>query len=107
MMCSNRQGGNKTRGGSRTIPTRQFDVARLATIDLPNTGGREFDLLTIRFVADTNLKRFQSIQAIQICDRQFVDSIYNCRKSSSNRIEPTAAPGPSGDGAEFGAHPVQ
>src|SRR5258708_11937093 len=107
ILCTSRQVGNSTRIGSRLFPTRHFDVDRPATIELPNTGGREFNLLPVQFVADTDLERFQSIQAIEICDRQLIDSVYNCRKSSSNRIEPAAAPSPSGDGTEFAAHPVQ
>src|SRR5438105_1521192 len=93
--------------GGRPFPTRHFDVDRLTTIELPDTRGRKFNLFSVQLVAGTNLECFQPVQAIEICDCELIDPVYNRRKSSSNRVKPAATSSPSSNRTKFAAHGMQ
>src|SRR2546430_11811999 len=61
------------------------------------------DLATIEAVSHTNLKFSQTIQDVELGQRQAVDPAGANALAHEHGIEPAAAPRPAGHGAEFAA----
>src|SRR5580698_3058406 len=64
-------------------------------------GGKIVDLLAVELVTDADLNLVESVEDIQLRQREAVDAAGPHRLAHQHCVEPPAAPRPSGHDAEF------
>src|SRR5262245_53398872 len=102
-----RQVGEPFHFFGRTFPAWHLEIDRLATSPLRGIARGDIENLPVEPVSDTNLDRIDLVKSVEVSDRQLIDSINHGRVVTRDRIEPTAASGPPGGGAELTAHFVK
>jgi hypothetical protein len=95
------------RGLRRIFPTGKLTVNRLAILQLRGVAWRHIEALAIQSVGYADLDALNAVQTIEVRHGQLVDAVYHRRVTRRHRIEPAAAPGPSGGRAKLATHLVQ
>jgi len=82
-------------------PAVKFCVNRLAVLQNLRVGGHVGKHFPFIFITGTDLDGFESIQHIDFCENQRIDTIEVNAISGNHCIEPSAPPGPAGGRAEL------
>ena len=92
-----------TRGGFR--PSRHGPVFGLTLLEHRKLARELLDRLTAVAISGTDLYLLESVQNIELRDRQSIEAVHAVRISHHHAVEPTAAARPSGRGTKLFALP--
>ena len=94
-------------GAEVLFPALMLFVDGFALLDVGDGGGRVVDDFAVEAVGGADLDGVEAVEAVEVGDGEFIGAVDHDGVADEDHVEPAAAAGATGGGAEFAAHVVE